>query len=104
MIGQVVLLRLAEQYTLAAITAEHSVDDVDLRAFALWQDGHLGVVDIAHATRGEAVDQWTPPPQWPPPAPVAPVVPQLSEVKPTLMPAASMPPMPPMPMMVIIRY
>jgi hypothetical protein len=103
-IGQVVLLRLADQYTLAAITAEYTSDDVDLRAFALFGDGTIGLVDIPHAMRGVKVDQWAEPPPYPTPEPVAAAIPKLAEVKPNLMHASSMPPLPPQPMMVIIRY
>jgi hypothetical protein len=103
MIGQVVLLRLANQYTLAAISAEASSEEADLRAFVLHKDGHLGVVEISSSRRGTGVDQWTEPP-WPIPEPVAPPIPELASVAAELMPAASMPPMPPMPMMVIIRF
>lgn len=104
-IGQVVLLRLADQYTLAAVAAEHSPDEVDVRAFCLYRDGHIGVVEMNNIRRGTGVDQWTDCP-WPIPEPVVvtPPTPQLATVAAELMPAAQMPPLPPMPMMVIIRY
>ncbi len=101
--GQVVLLRLAEQYTLAAIGAQHSDDEADLRAFVLYKDGHLGVCEISNVRRGIGVNEWTEPP-WPIPEPVVPPPPPLATVTAELMPAAQMPPMPPMPLMVIIRY
>jgi hypothetical protein len=102
-IGQLVLLRLESQYTLAAITAEHTPDDVDLRSLTMYADGHIGVADLAHHTRGDGVGQWIVP-EWPAkPVPVAPV-PTLPEVAPLLMPAQSMPQLPMMPLMVIIRY
>lgn len=105
MIGQVVLLRLADQYTPAAITAEHTPDDVDLRAFALFGDGTIGLVDVPHAMRGTAVDQWQEAPAWPPPAPVVAPIPQLAAVKPALMHSATIPALPATPpLMVIIRY
>lgn len=97
MLGQVVLLRLQEQYTLAAVSAVQSEDVVDLRAFVLYADGRLGVVEISGARRGTGVDQWTEPP------PVAP--PELRLVHAALMPVGRLPVQPPpMPLMVIIRY
>lgn len=103
MIGQVVLLRLAGQYTTAAIAAEYGPDEADLRAFCLYRDGRLGVVELNHLRRGTDVDQWTDAP-WPIPEPVVPEPPKLATVTAELMPAAQMPPLPPMPCMVIIRY
>lgn len=100
MLGQVVLLRLQEQYTLAAISAVQSEDVVDLRAFVLYADGHIGVAEIPGARRGDGVDQWREPPAWP-----VPVTPQLQTVRAELMPVALLPVSPPpMPLMVIIRY
>lgn len=98
MIGQVVIVRLAEQYTLGAITAEYTADEVDVRSFALFADGHIGVVDLPHLQRGTGVDQWQETPPWP--APAAP--PQLVEVRAELMPAAQLPTRPAF--MVIVRH
>jgi hypothetical protein len=105
-IGQVVIVRLAEQYTLGAITAEHSADDVDVHAFALYADGHVGVVELAHVQRGVGVDQWQEPPIWPPePVPVvASPPPALAAVRTELMPVAQLPSLPRMPLMIIIRH
>lgn len=97
MLGHVVLLRLQEQYTLAAVSAVHSVDCVDLRAFALYADGRIGVVEISGSFRGVEVDQWT--------DPYSLMTQRLQAVHADLMPVAALPkPPPPMPLMVIIRY
>lgn len=95
-VGSVVLLRMADQYTLAAVSAVHDADTCDLRAFALYADGHLGVVEIARSTRGDGVSQWQAPP-WPP-------APALDTVASQLMPASRMPPLPTMPLMVIVTW
>lgn len=110
MIGQVVLHRLAEQYTLCAIAAEHTPDDVDLRAWAMYADGHIGEVTIPHVQRGTGVDQWQEPPAWPTPEPEpviverTPPTPPLAQVHAELMPASQLPAVPRMPLMVIIRH
>lgn len=96
MIGQIVLLRLENQYTLAAIAVERSPDDVDLRAFSMRSDGTLGDVLISGAQRGDGTHQWTDLP-WP----IA--VPELASVAERLMPAEPLG-LPPMPLMVILRY
>jgi hypothetical protein len=102
-LGQVVLLRLADQYTLAAIVAQPSDDEADLRAFVLYRDGHMGVCEISNVRRGDSVNEWTAPP-WPTPEPVVPPPPQLATIAADLMPAAQLPKLPPMPLMVIIRH
>lgn len=99
--GQCVLLRLQDQYTLAAVGAEHDDGSADLRAFVLYPDGHLGVCEVNGVQRGTGVDQFTDAP-WPIPEPVVPELPRLADVQPLLMPVASLPPL--LPMMVIIRY
>ena len=96
MIGKVVMLRLPEQYTLAAVSVEHSPTDADLRAFVLYADGTLGCVEIPHARQGSGVNEWTE-------APTA-KLPSLDQVAPRLMPVGNLPAMPPMPLMVIIRW
>lgn len=104
MIGQVVLVRLAEQYTLGAITVEHTPDVVDVRAFALYADGHIGEVVLRDLQRGPDVDQWQDAPPWPMPEPTAKVAPPLAAVHAELMPVSQLPSVPRMPLMVIIRH
>ena len=103
MLGQVVVLRLADQYTLAAIVAQPSEDEADLRAFALFKDGNIGVCQISNVRRGTGVNEWTAP-TWPIPDPIVPPPPPLATIAAELMPAAKMAPLPPMPLMVIIRH
>lgn len=95
-VGSVVLLRLADQYTLAAVSAVHDAETCDLRAFALYADGTLGVVEVARSTRGDGVSQWSAPP-WP-------CAPALDTVQSQLMPVTRMPTLPAMPLMVVIRW
>lgn len=95
-IGKCVLLRLADQYTLAAVSAVHDAETADLRAFCLYADGTLGVVELAMITRGPGVNQWSDPP-WP-------AAPTLGSVAGALMPAGQIPNLPPQPLMVIIRW
>src|SRR6187399_1809668 len=97
--GQVVLLRMENQYTLAAISVQHNDDIADLRALAMYADGSVGMVEIQLAQRGTGVGEWSDT-MWPIPAPVAPPTPMLSAVQPELMPAVALPPMAPMPLMV----
>lgn len=106
MIGQVVLVRLAEQYTLGVVAVEHTADVVDVRAFALYADGRIGEVVLPHLQRGPGVDQWQDAPPWPipEPEPVAKVAPQLVAVAAELMPVSQLPAIPRMPLMVIIRH
>ena len=99
--GQCVLLRLENQYTLAAVGAEHPDGSADLRAFVLYADGHLGVVELSGLWPGPGVNQWSEAP-WPIPEPVVPEPPKLADVQPVLMQAAQLPPV--LPMMVILRY
>lgn len=97
MVGKVVLLRLPEQYTLAAICAVYDGgESADLRAFCLYQDGTLGVVELPMMARGPGVNQWCDPP-WP-------AAPALSNVAGTLMPATQLAGLPSQPLMVIIRW
>jgi hypothetical protein len=96
MIGSIVLLQLAAQYTLAAVSAVHTPDDVDLRAFVLYADGTLGCVEIPHSKRGTGVNEWIDMPNT--------KLPQLEAVAPRLMPVGNLPAVQPMPTMVIIRF
>lgn len=110
MIGQCVLVRLAEQYTLGAIAVEHTPDVVDVRAFALFSDGRVGDVVLERLQRGDGVDQWQDAPPWPTPDPepmvveVTPPAPLLAAVAAELMPVSQLPAVPRMPLMVIIRH
>lgn len=99
--GQCVLLRLQNQYTLAAVSADHPDGSVDLRAFCLYADGHLGVTELSGVVKGNGIDQWQDAP-WPIPEPIVPEPPKLADVTPVLMPVGNLPPQ--LPMMVIIRY
>jgi len=91
------MLRLASQHTPAVIVAEHTPDDVDLRAFALFADGQVGAVDVPRATRGAEIGQWSGF-TWPPPT-MEHAIDRLMPVGNTAAASMAAPPL-----MVIIRY
>jgi len=96
MVGQVVMLRMESQYTLAVISVSHSPDDADLLGFAMYSNGKIGPVEIPHAIRGDGIDQWRPCP-WPDSV-------LLTEVQGDLMPAEALAEKTPKTVMVIIRH
>lgn len=89
------MLRLSDQHTFAAIAREHSPDEVDLRAFALFADGTIGSVELSNVMRGAGPGQWQEAP--------SPTTPQLAHVVDRLMPVSALP-SPPAPCMVIVRW
>lgn len=72
-IGQPVLLRLQDQYILAAVSAVADPDTLDVKALILQPPtGSIDVLDVRNTSRGTGIMQWTDP-SWLIPAVAKPV-------------------------------
>lgn len=65
-----VLLRLPDQYLLAVVALDRGPDLADLRALVYQPpEGTVDIIDVANASRGPDVMQWSRPAWLTPPAP-----------------------------------
>jgi hypothetical protein len=73
LVGSPVLLRLADQYILAAVATDRGGDVLDVKAL-IWQppSQEIDVLDVINVPRGTGVMQWSEPAWLLPPADVLP--------------------------------